>query len=82
MKEMLQAEPKLPGWKVPMQSLAAREYLADEESDPPLLGWLSLLDQQVMTPLENLVAPVELGDSSLENLLFLQKVMKMRSPLG
>jgi hypothetical protein len=78
---MLQAEPKLPSWEVPMRLLAAREFLADEESGPPLLGWLSLLDQQVMVPLGNLVAPVELGDSSLENLLLLQKVMKMRSPL-
>jgi hypothetical protein len=81
-KEMLQAEPKLPSWEVPMRLSAAREFLADEESDPPLLGWLSLLDQQVMAPLGNLVAPVELGDSSLENLLLLQKVMRMRSPLG
>jgi hypothetical protein len=30
----------------------------------------------------NLVAPVELGDSSLERVLLLQKVMKMRSLLG
>jgi hypothetical protein len=66
-KEMPQAKPKLPSWRVPMRSLAAREFLADEESGPPLLGWISLLDQQVMAPLESLVAPVELGDSSLEN---------------
>jgi hypothetical protein len=70
---MLQAEPKLPSWKVPMRSVAAREFLADEESGPPLSGWLSLLDRQVMAPLENLVAPVELGDSSLENLLLLRR---------
>jgi hypothetical protein len=81
-KEMLQAEPKLPNWEVPMRLSAAREFLADEESGPPLLGWVSLLDQQVMAPLGNLVAPAELGDSSLENLLLLQKVMRMRSPLG
>jgi hypothetical protein len=65
-----------------MRLLAARGFLAGEESGLPLLGWLSLLDQQVIAPLENLVAPVGLGDSSLENLLLLQKVMKMRSPLG
>jgi hypothetical protein len=35
-----------------------------------------------MAPWENLLAPVELGDSSLENLLLLQKVMRMRSPPG
>jgi hypothetical protein len=29
-----------------------------------------------------LVAPAGMGDSSLENVLLLQKVMKMRSPLG
>jgi hypothetical protein len=63
-----------------MRLLAAREFLADEESGLPLVGWLSLLDQQVMAPLD-LMAPVELGDSSLESLLLLQKVMKMRSPL-
>jgi hypothetical protein len=28
------------------------------------------------------MAPAGLGDSSLENSLLLQKVMKMRSPLG
>jgi hypothetical protein len=51
-----------------MQALAARGFLAGEELDlPPLGGWLSLLDQQAMAPWENLLAPVELGDSSLEN---------------
>jgi hypothetical protein len=64
-----------------MWLLAAHEFLAEEESGLPLLGWLSLLDQQVMAPLGNLVAPVELGDSSLESLLLLQRVMKMRFQL-
>jgi hypothetical protein len=36
----------------------------------------------MIVPLEDLMAPAELGGSSLENLLLLQKVMKMRSPLG
>jgi hypothetical protein len=76
---MLQAEPKRPSWGMLMRPSAAREFLADEELDPPLLGWSSLLDRQVMVPLGDLV---EQGDSSLENVLLLQKVMKMKSPLG
>jgi hypothetical protein len=62
-----------------MRPSAAREFLADEELDPSLLGWSSLLDRQVMVPLGDLV---EQGDSSLENVLLPQKVMKMKSPLG
>jgi hypothetical protein len=81
-KEVLQVELKLPSWEVLMQLLVARGLLADEESGLPLLGLLSLHDQQVIVPLEDLMAPAGLGDSSLENLLLLQKVMKMRSPLG
>jgi hypothetical protein len=65
-----------------MQSLVTHGLLAEEELDPPLLGLLFLHDQQVIVPLEDLMAPAGLGDSSLENSLFLQKVMKMRSPLG
>jgi hypothetical protein len=65
-----------------MQLLVARGLLADEEWGLPLLGLLSLHDQQVIEPLEDLVAPVDLGDSSLGNVLLLQKVMKMKSPLG
>jgi hypothetical protein len=65
-----------------MQLLVARGLLADEKWGLPLLGLLSLYDQQVIAPLEDLVAPAGLGDSSLENVLLLQKVMKMRSPLG
>jgi hypothetical protein len=81
-KEVFQVELKLPSWEVLMQLLVARGLLADEESGLPLLGLLSLHDQQVIVPLENLMAPAGLGDSSLENLLLLQKEMKMRSPLG
>jgi hypothetical protein len=81
-KEVLQVELKLPSWEVLMQLLVARGLLDDEESGPPLLGLLSLRDQQVIVPLEDLMAPAGLGDSSLGNLLLLQKVMKMRSPLG
>jgi hypothetical protein len=77
-----EVELKLPSWEVLMQLLVARGLLADEESGLPLLGWLSLLDQQVIVPLEDLTAPAGLGDSSLENLLLLQRVMKTRSPPG
>jgi hypothetical protein len=81
-KEVLQVELKFPSWEVLMQRLVARGLLADEKLGPPLLELLFLHDQQVIVPLEDLVAPAGLGDSSLENLLLLQKVMKMRSPLG
>jgi hypothetical protein len=65
-----------------MQSLVTHGLLAEEELDPPLLGLVSLHDQQVIVPLEDLTAPAGLGDSSLGNSLLLQRVMKMRSPLG
>jgi hypothetical protein len=64
-----------------MQSLVTHGLLA-EESDPPLLGLVSLHDQHVIVPLKDLTAPTGLGDSSLEISLLLQRVMKMRSPLG
>jgi hypothetical protein len=54
----------------------------------PLLELMFLLDQWVIGPLEDLVALVGLGNSSLENLAlpFEQRVteslMKMRFPLG
>jgi hypothetical protein len=51
---MPQAEPKLPSWEMPMRLSAAREFLADEELDSPLLGWSFLLDRQVMAPLGDL----------------------------
>jgi hypothetical protein len=66
--------------------LAAQGLLAEEEMGSPLLGLVSLHDQQVIVPLEDLTVLAGLGDSSLENSLLLQKVieslMKMRSPLG
>jgi hypothetical protein len=43
---------------------------------------VSLHDQQVIVPLEDLTALAGLGDSSLENSLLLQRVMRMRSPPG
>jgi hypothetical protein len=66
--------------------LVAQGLLAEEEMDSPLLGLVSLRDQQVIVPLEDLMVLAGLGDPSLENSLLLQKVieslMKMRSPLG
>jgi hypothetical protein len=65
-----------------MQLLVIHGLLADEESDPPLLGLESLREQQGIVPLEDLMALAGWEDSSLENSLLLQRVMKMRSPLG
>jgi hypothetical protein len=66
--------------------LAAQGLLAEEEMGSLLLGLVSLHDQQVIVPLEDLTVLAGLEDSSLENSLLLQKVieslMKMRSPLG
>jgi hypothetical protein len=81
-RKVLQVKLKLPRQKVLMQSLVTHGLLAEGELDPPLLGLVSLHDQQVIVPLEDLTAPAGLGDSSLENSLLLQRVMKMRSPLG
>jgi hypothetical protein len=68
------------------KALAAQGLLAEEEMGSPLLGLVSLHDQQVIVPLEDLTVLDELGDSSLENSLLVQKVieslMKMRPPLG
>jgi hypothetical protein len=69
-----------------MQLLATHELLAEEKMGSPLLGLVSLHDQQVIVPLEDLIVLARLGDSSLENSLLLQRVieslMKMRPPLG
>jgi hypothetical protein len=62
--------------------LVTHGLLAERELDPPLLELVFLHDQQVIVPLEDSTAPAGLGDSSLENSLLLQRVMKMRSPLG
>jgi hypothetical protein len=79
---MLRVKLKLPSQKVLMQSLVTYGLLAEGELDPPLLRLVSLCDPRVIVPLEDLTAPAGLGDSSLENSLLLQRVMKMRSPLG
>jgi hypothetical protein len=83
-KEVFQARQKLLCEKALL--LAAQKLLVEEKMGSPLLGLVSLHDQQVTVPLEDLTVLAELGDSSLENSLLLQKVieslMKMRSPLG
>jgi hypothetical protein len=83
---VFQVELKLLSEKAMMQLLETQGLLTEEEMGSPLLGLMSLCDQQVIGPLEDLMILVGLGDSSLENSLLLQRVieslMKMRSPLG
>jgi hypothetical protein len=67
--------------------LAVQELLAEEEMGSPLLGLMFLLDQWVIEPLEDLMALVGLGNSSLGSLVLLsgqgviESLMKMRFPL-
>jgi hypothetical protein len=49
-KKVLQVELKLPSEKRLMQLLATQGLLAEEEMSPPLLGLVSLHDQQVIVP--------------------------------
>jgi hypothetical protein len=85
---MFQAKLKLLCEKVLMQLLATRELLAGEEMDSPVLRLMSLPGQWVIEPWENLMAPVGLGNSPPERLVFLseqeaiESLMKMRSLLG
>jgi hypothetical protein len=83
---VFQVELKFLNEKVLLQLLATQGLLAEKEMGSPLLGLVSLLDQQVIVPLEDLMVLAELGDSSLENSSLLQKgiesLMKMRPPLG
>jgi hypothetical protein len=68
-----------------MQSLVTLKLLAGEKLGSPLLRLMFLLDQWVVEPLEDLMAP---GNSSLASLVFLseqgviESLMKMRFPLG
>jgi hypothetical protein len=84
---VFQAKLKLLRERVLMQFLATQELLAEEEMGAPLLGLMFLLDQWVIEPLEDLMALVELGNSSLVNLALLsgqgviESLMKMRFPL-
>jgi hypothetical protein len=85
-KKVFQVELKLLNEKVLMQLLATHGLMAEEEMGSPLLGLVSLHDQQVIVSFEDLMVLTGSGDSSLENSLLLQKVieslMKMRPPLG
>jgi hypothetical protein len=85
-KKVFQVELKLLSEKMLRQLLATHGLLAEGEMDPLLLGLVSLHDQQVIVPLEDLMVLAGSEDSSLENSLLLQRVigslMKMRSPLG
>jgi hypothetical protein len=81
-KEVFQAELKLLCEKALMQFLATQELLAEEEMGSPLLGLMFLLDQWVIEPLEDLMALVGLGNSSLESLVLLFEQGVMRFPLG
>jgi hypothetical protein len=85
---VFQAKLKLLRERVLMQFLAVQELLAEEEMGSPLLGLMFLFDQWVIEPLEDWMALVGLGNSSLVNLVFLsgqgviESLMKMRFPLG
>jgi hypothetical protein len=84
---VFQAKLKLLCEKALMQFLATQELLAEEEMGSPLLGLMFLLDQWVIGPLEDLIALVGLGNSSLASLVLLfeqgvtESLMKMRFPL-
>jgi hypothetical protein len=87
-KEVFRAELKLLCKKALLQLLATQELLAEEKMGSPLLGLMSLHDQQVIGPLEDLMVLVGLENSSLESLLLLfeqgviESLMRMRFPLG
>jgi hypothetical protein len=87
-KEVFQAKLKLLYEGTLMQFLATRELLAKEEMGSPLLGLMFLLDQWVIEPLEDLMALVGFGNSSLASLVLLseqgviESLMKMRFPHG
>jgi hypothetical protein len=87
-KEVFQADLKLLCEKALMQFLATQKLLAEEEMGSPPLGLMSLHDQWVIGPLEDLMALVGLGSSFLVSLVLLlehgvtESLMKMRFPLG
>jgi hypothetical protein len=87
-KRVFQAELKLLCGKALMRFLAIQKLLAEEKMGSPLLGLISLFDQWVIGPLEDLMALVEWGNSFLGNLILLseqgviQSLMKMKFPLG
>jgi hypothetical protein len=85
---MFQAKLKFLCERTLMPFLATQELLAEQEMGSPLLGLMFLLDQWVIGPLEDLMALVGLGNSSLASLVLLseqgviESLMKMRFPLG
>jgi hypothetical protein len=85
---VFQAKLKLLCERALMQFLATQGLLAEEELESPLPGLMLLPGQWVIEPLEDLMAPVGLGNSSLVSLVFLseqgviESLMKMRFPLG
>jgi hypothetical protein len=87
-KKVFQAKLKLICEEALMQFLATQELLAEEKMGSPRLGLMSLLDQWVIGLLEELMALVGLGNSSLASLVLLfeqgvtESLMKMRFPLG
>jgi hypothetical protein len=87
-KEVFQAKLKLLCERALMQFLSTQELLAKEEMGSPFLGLMFLLDQWVIEPLEDLMALVGLGNSSMASLVLLseqgviESLMKRRFPLG
>jgi hypothetical protein len=85
---MFQAKLKLLCERALMQFLATHELLAGEEMGSPLLRLMFLPGQWVIEPLEDLMAPVGLGNLPLERLVFLseqgviESLRKIRSLLG
>jgi hypothetical protein len=83
---VFQAKLKLLCERALMQFLATQELQVEEEMGSPLLGLMFLLDQWVIEPLEDLMALVGLGNSSLASLVLLsgqrviESLMKMRFP--
>jgi hypothetical protein len=72
-KEVFQAKLKLLCERALMQFLATQELLAEEKMGSALLGLMFLLDQWVIEPLEDLMALVGLGNSSLASLVLLSR---------
>jgi hypothetical protein len=86
-KEVFQAKLKLPCERALMQFLAIQELLAEEEVDSPLPGLMFQPGQWVIEPLEDLMALVGWGNSSLASLVLLseqgviESLMKIKFPL-
>jgi hypothetical protein len=72
---MFRAKLKLLCERVLMQFLATREPLAGKEMGSPLLRLMFLPDQWVIEPLEDLMAPVGLGNLPLERLVLLEEYL-------